>query len=195
MHAALSMSQATHDVTQLLTDWSNGDNKALDRLTPLVYAELRRLANHYLRREQVNHTLQATALVHEAYLRLVDQSVPDWKNRSHFFGVAAKLMRQILVDHARAQRAAKRDGGHQVPFSDTIAIAKDRSADLVELDGALNELERIDARKTRIVELRFFAGLSVEETARVMDLSVATVYRETRMAETWLYRKLSPDPA
>jgi RNA polymerase sigma factor (TIGR02999 family) len=195
MHAAPSMSQATHDVTQLLTDWSNGDNKALDRLTPLVYAELRRLANHYLRREQVNHTLQPTALVHEAYLRLVDQSVPDWKNRSHFFGVAAKLMRQILVDHARGQRAAKRDGGHQVPLSDTIAIAKDRSADLVELDGALNELERIDARKTRIVELRFFAGLSVEETARVMDLSVATVYRETRMAETWLYRKLSPDPA
>jgi RNA polymerase sigma factor (TIGR02999 family) len=189
------MSEPAHQVTQLLADWTNGDRAALDRLTPLVYAELRRLAAGYLRQERAGHTLQPTALVHEAYIRLIDQANPDWKNRSHFFAVAAQLMRQILVDHARLHRAVKRDGGRKVPLSDTMAVIKGRNTDLIELDDALRELEGIDPRKTRIVELRFFAGLTVEETAQAMEVSIATVHRELKVAETWLYRRLNPQTA
>lgn len=185
------LSESSHQVTQLLMAWRDGDDSALNQLTPLVYAELRRLAEGYLRRERPAHTLQATALVHEAYLRLVDQTLPGWNCRSHFFGVAAQIMRQILVDYARHHRAGKRDGGRKVPLLESIAITTDRCADLIALDEALVDLERIDPRKARIVELRFFAGLSVEETAQAMDVSVPTVHREVRMAETWLYHKLT----
>lgn len=189
------MSQPAQEVTQLLVDWKNGDSTALAKLTPLVYAELRRLADYYLRKEAAGHTLQPTALVHEAYLRLVDQSLPDWKNHSHFFGVAAQLMRQILVDHARRRGAIKRDGGRKVMLNENIAIGQGHSVDVIALDSALEELGRIDPRKTKIVELRFFAGLSVEETAQAIEASVATVHRELKMAETWLYRRLNPQTA
>jgi RNA polymerase sigma-70 factor (ECF subfamily) len=189
------MSQPAQEVTQLLVDWKNGDSTALARLTPLVYAELRRLADYYLRKEAAGHTLQPTALVHEAYLRLVDQSLPDWKGHSHFFGVAAQLMRQILVDHARHRGAMKRDGGRKVMLTENMAIGHGHSVDIIALDNALDELGRIDPRKTNIVELRFFAGLTVEETAQALDVSVATVHRELKMAETWMYRRLNPQPA
>jgi len=185
------LTESSQQVTQLLMDWSNGDGEALNKLTPLVYRELHHLAKTYLRQERAEHTLQPTALVHEAYLRLVDQSLPDWKSRSHFFGVAAQLMRQILVDSARERRAAKRDGGRQVTLSDSMAVVENGNLDVIALDEALRELERIDPRKSKIVELRFFAGLTVEETARMIEVSVATVHREIKMAETWLYRRLS----
>ncbi len=142
------MSESAYPVTRLLMDWNNGDSTALDKLTPLVYAELKRLAESYLRKERAGHTLEPTALVHEAYLRLVDQSLPEWKSRSHFFGVAAQLMRQILVDHARRHGAAKRDGGERVTLTDTVAITAHRSIDLLALDDALKELEQVDPRKT-----------------------------------------------
>jgi RNA polymerase sigma-70 factor, ECF subfamily len=186
---------STEQVSRLLMDWSNGDRAALDELTPLVYAELRRLAASYLRQERPDHTLQPTALVHEAYIRLVSQSLPDWKNRSHFFGVAAQLMRQILVDYARRRRSAKRDGGLKISLSPALAGTNNRSDGLIELDAALTDLEHVDPRKARIVELRFFAGLTVDETADAIELSVATVHREIKMAETWLYRRLNPAPA
>ena len=189
------MPDSMEQVSRLLADWSNGDRAALDELTPLVYAELRRLAASYLRQERSDHTLQPTALVHEAYIRLVSQSLPDWKNRSHFFGVAAQLMRQILVDYARQRRSAKRDGGLKIPLSPAFAGTDHRSDGLIELDAALTDLEHVDPRKARIVELRFFAGLTVDETADAIDLSVATVHREVKMAETWLYRRLNPAPA
>jgi RNA polymerase sigma-70 factor, ECF subfamily len=186
------MAGATHNVTQLLDAWSNGDSTALDKLLPLVYSELRHLAQSYLRQERPGHTLQPSALVNEAYLRLVDQSVPDWRNRSHFFGVAAKLMRDILVDHARRHRATKRHGGRKVTLDEAMAKSEDRTADLIALDDALTELQSFDPRKAKMVELRFFVGLSVEETARALDVSVATVHRNIKVAETWLYRKLHP---
>ena len=189
------MPESAERVTRLLIDWSKGDKTALSELTPLVYAELRRLAATYLRQERPDHTLQPTALVHEAYIRLVSQSLPDWKNRSHFFGVAAQLMRQILVDYARQRGSAKRDGGLKIPLSPMLAATNDRGAGLIALDDALNDLERVDPRKARIVELRFFAGLTVDETANVIDVSVATVHREVKLAETWLYRRLNPMPA
>jgi RNA polymerase sigma factor (TIGR02999 family) len=176
-------------------DWNDGDSTALEKLTPLVYSELKRLAEGYLRQERSGHTLEPTALVHEAYIRLVDQSAPNWKSRSHFFGVAAQLMRQILVDSARQFRAAKRGGGHRVTLTEAVAETKAQSVDLIALDDALKELELVDPRKTRIVELRFFAGLTVEETARILDVSDATIHRETKMAETWLYSRLNPQPA
>lgn len=191
MHLDPCVPESAHQITQLLVDWRSGDNAALNKLTPLVYTELRRLAESYLRNERPGHTLQPTALVHEAYLRLVDQSLPGWNCRSHFFGVAGQLMRQILVDSARRHRSTKRGGGRKVPLYESIAISTDRNADLIELDDGLRELERIDPRKARIVELRFFAGLSVEETAQAMDVSVATVHREVKMAETWLYHRLN----
>ena len=186
------MSETSHEVTRLLMDWKSGNKAALDELAPIVYSELRRLAQIYLGRERQGHTLQPTALVHEAYVRLVQQSLPDLESRSHFFGVAAQLMRQILVDHARHRKAAKRDAGHKIPLTETMAIGPDRCADVVALDDALMELERIDARKARIIELRFFGGLDVAETAEAVGASIATIHRETKMAETWLYRRLKP---
>src|SRR6516164_10020843 len=164
----------THEVTRLLADWAKGNEQALDDLTPLVYGELRQLAAAYLRRERLGHTLQPTALVHEAYLRLVDQSTPDWQSRSHFYGVAARVMRQVLVDHARRKQAKKR-AGELVPLEEVVSFQPDRSGDLVALDISLKDLEKLDARKCKAIELRYFAGLSLDEIAQSMNLSVDTV--------------------
>jgi len=175
----------THHVTLLLAQWAKGNQKALDELTPLVYKELRQLAASYLRKERHGHTLQPTALVHEAYLRLVDQSSPNWENRSHFYGVAARLMRQVLVDHARRKQADKR-GGLKVPLEQAVSFHQDRLQDLVAVDIGLTALEKIDPRKCKAVELRYFGGLSMEETAQALDVSAETVRRDLRMAEAWL---------
>jgi RNA polymerase sigma factor (TIGR02999 family) len=180
---------ATHDVTRLLAEWAKGNQQALEDLTPLVYQELRQLAASCLRRERQDHTLQPTAVVHEAYLRLVDQKAPSWQSRSHFFGVAARLMRQILVDHARKKRAGKR-AGQRVSFADTVSFQPERSRDLVALDGGLSALEKLDPRKCRAIELRYFAGLSMDEIAQTLDISPVTVRRELRMAEAWLHHQM-----
>lgn len=181
----------TQEVTQLLVKLSGGDRSALDDLLPLVYDELRRLADRYLRRERSDHTLQATALVNEAYLRLVDQNVP-WQNRAHFFGVAAEMMRRILVDYARERKAAKRgSGGIKLSLDEAINMSDERATDLIALDEALTALAQFDPQKSRIVELRFFAGLSIEETARVLGIGTATVIRQWRMAKAWLYHEVS----
>ena len=181
------------DVTALLKAWSNGERGALERLLPLVYGELRRLAATYMREERVDHTLQPTALVHEAYLRLVGQSV-DWKNRSHFFGIASQMMRRILVDHARRRQTAKRDAPvYRMAQPEEIPEA-DPGPELLALDRALGALETLDARQARIVELRFFGGLGVEETAEVVGVSSATVKREWRTARAWLRREIGPPP-
>ena len=187
------MAELDNQVTRLLLEWGSGDKDVLEQLTPLVYAELRRVAESYLRNERrPDHTLQPTALVHEAYLRLVAQSLPDWNSRAHFYGVAARVMRQVLVDYARQRGAAKRDGGLRVTLSDAGAATPDLNWDVMALENALGELERMDARKTKIIELRYFGGLTVEETAKAAGVSVATVHRELKMAETWLYRRLKP---
>lgn len=178
------------EVTALLRDWSGGDRQALERLMPLVYGELRRLAASYLRRERPDHTLQPTALVNEAYLRLVDQRSVSWANRAHFFGIAAQLMRRILVDHARRRQAAKRAAAYRVTATPAVSPSGDRAPELLALDGALSDLEKLDARQARIVELRFFAGLTVEETAEVTGVSPATVKREWRTARAWLRREI-----
>jgi RNA polymerase sigma-70 factor (ECF subfamily) len=184
--------QPPEGVTQLLVDWSNGDQKALDKLMPLVYSELRRLASNYLRRERAGHTLQPTALVNEAYLKLIDQKTARWQNRAQFFGVAAQLMRRVLVDHARAHQAAKRGGSDQQRLSITSAggLAKGPDLDLLALHEALEELATLDPQQERIVELRFFGGLSIEETAEVLRIGHATVERDWKMARAWLRRKL-----
>lgn len=183
----------TQEVTQLLAKLSDGDRSALDDLLPLVYDELRRLADRYLRRERSDHTLQATALVNEAYLRLVDQNVP-WQNRAHFFGVAAEMMRRILVDHARSHQAQKRgSGGIKLSLDEAINMSDERATDLISLDDALNALAEFDPQKSRIVELRFFAGLSIEETAKVLGIGTATVIRQWKMAKAWLYHEVSKD--
>ncbi len=180
------------DVTQLLIDWKNGSREALDALLPLVYDELRRVARGYLRRERPGQTLQGTAVVHEAYLRLVDQARVKWQNRAHFLGVAAQMIRRILVDHVRAKRAAKRGAGAMtLSLDESIEVAGRRDVDLVSLDDALEELARFDPRQARIVELRYFTGLSIEETAEVLGISPATVKREWAVARAWLYRELS----
>jgi len=185
---------APHPVTRLLIEWRNGDQAALEHLMPLLYGELRDLADCYLRREGPGCTLQPTSLVHEAYLRLMSQHLPDWKSRSHFFGVAAQLMRQILVDRARAHQAEKRGGGRrQVSLEDTANFAPERSRDLIALDDALNGLAALDPRKSKVVELRFFGGLEIDEIAEALDLSVATVGRELRVARAWLYRAMKED--
>lgn len=181
---------ASGQVTRLLHDWTNGDQAALDQLMPLLYNELRRLADSYLRREAPGQTLQPTALVHETYIRLVSQHLPDWRNRSHFFGVAAQLMRQILVDRARAYQAAKRSGGRRISLEDCVSFTPERSADLVALDYALNNLAAIDPRKCKLIELRFFGGLNINEAAQALAISVATVGRELRVARAWLYREM-----
>jgi RNA polymerase sigma factor (TIGR02999 family) len=179
------------DVTRLLSDWSNGDRRALDELLPLVYEELRHLANAYLRRERDGHTLQSTALVHEAFLRLVNQHDVEWRGRAHFFGIAAQMIRRILVDHARGQRAAKRGAGAvRLELSEALVVAQQRDLDLIALDDALGRLATMDERQSRIVELRFFAGLSVEDTAAIMGISTATVKREWSSARAWLFREV-----
>ncbi len=185
------MAQPPLDVSQLLLAWRNGDQQALDQLMPLVYDELRRLAAAYLRREHPGHTLQTTALVHEAYLRLVDQTHADWQNRAQFFGVAAQLMRRILVDHARTQHAAKRGSGAlKLSLNEAAGKTKEKAAEVVALDDALAELAALDPQQSRLVELRYFAGLSIVETAEVLGISPATVKREWNTAKAWLYNQL-----
>jgi len=179
-------------VTELLIDWSNGDKAALDKLMPLVYDELRRLARYYMRRERAGATLQTTALVNEAYLRLIDQKNVRWQNRAHFFGIAAQLMRRILIDSARKRLNSKRGGDvRKVSLDKAEFVARGRNTDLVALDDALTDLEAIDQRKSKVVELRFFGGLNIEETAELMAISPATVQREWSMAKAWLYRELN----
>src|SRR5262245_1127374 len=181
-----------NEVTQLLLAWSQGDRSALDRLIPLVYAELRRLAHRYMGQERPGHTLQTTALVNEAYLRLIDASQVQWQNRAHFFGVSAQLMRRMLVDFARAHRNLKRGGEAQrVSLDEALLAPQETDADLVALDEALTALAAIDPRQARAVELRFFGGLSVEETAEVLQVSPETVHRDWRTAKAWLLRELS----
>jgi RNA polymerase sigma factor (TIGR02999 family) len=181
-------------VTQMLVAWGNGDKSALEKLMPLVYNELHRLAARRLRQEQPDHTIQATALVHEAYLRLIDQRNVRWQNRAHFFGIAAQMMRRILVDYARNQHAVKRGGDrYKVTLDEKIALLEERNLDLVALDDALNLLASIDARKSQLVELRFFAGLTIEETAEVLGISVATAKRDWTMAKVWLYREVKKE--
>jgi len=182
----------TENVTQLLMKWSEGDETALEQLMPLVYSELRRLASNYLRRERQNHTLQPTALVNEAYLKLVDQRKPRWQNRAQFYGVAAQMMRRILVDHARQNKAVKRGGSDQQKLSITSAgqLGEKPDIDLLALHEALEELKTFDSQQERIVELKFFGGLSIEETAEVLGVGHATVERDWKMARAWLRRKL-----
>jgi RNA polymerase sigma factor (TIGR02999 family) len=180
-----------HDMTRLLKAWSGGDRQALDDLLPVVYSEVRKLARSYLRRERPDHTLQATALVNEAYIRLIDQRDVQWQNRAHFFGIAAQIMRRILVDHARMQKAGKRGSGvNPVVLDEALEVASDQHLDFVALDDALNALAELDPRQAKIVELRYFGGLSIEETAEVVQLSPATVKREWAGARTWLRREL-----
>ncbi|MDT5159277.1 MAG: hypothetical protein QOC99_355 [Acidobacteriota bacterium] len=183
------------NVTGLLTDWSNGDQTAYERLVPLVYAELHRLAHHYMSRERGNHTLQTTALVNEAYVRLVDQKKTHWQNRAQFFGICAEMMRRILVDYARQQQYQKRGGGAQrVTLDETAQVAEGKTTDLVALDEALESLAKFDPRKARVVELRFFGGLNVDETAEVMGIHPNTVIRDWSVARSWLYKVVTSQP-
>src|SRR5262249_51168815 len=185
-------SSSTNEVTQLLLAWSDGDQTALEKLTPLVYAELHRLAERYMRRERPGHPLQTTALVNEAYVRLVDLKQVRWRNRAHFFGIAAKLMRHILVDFARARLRAEHGGyKHQVSLDGAALVAKGRSAEFIALDDALQGLAAIDLRKSRIVELRYFGGLNVEETAEVLQISPRKVMSEWNFTRAWLHRELN----
>jgi RNA polymerase sigma factor (TIGR02999 family) len=186
------MSGLPNEVTQLLINWSNGDQAALDELIPLVHGELRRLARHYMARESPGHTLQTSALINEAYIRLVDQQDMPWQNRGHFFGVAAQVMRHVLIDHARRHRYAKRGGGaRKVPLDEAVIVNDKRSEELVALDDALKVLATLDLRKSQIIELRFFGGLSIEETAEVLNISTITVTREWRSAKAWLRREMN----
>lgn len=188
------MSSSSQHVTQLLLDWRNGDKEALDRLMPLVYEELRRMANYYMRNERREHTLQTSALVNEVYLRLVDHENIAWQNRAHFFGVAAQAMRRILVDHARTRNYAKRAGAAKlVSLEEAATVVEERAAELIALDDALQELAKIDLRKSRVVELRYFGGLSVEETAEALGISAITVMRDWNTAKAWLMREMTRD--
>jgi RNA polymerase sigma-70 factor (ECF subfamily) len=179
------------EVSGLLRAWGDGDRAALDRLTPIVYEELRRLASHYMRGERPGHSLQATALVNEAYMRLVDYKGMQWQNRAHFFAVSSQLMRRILVDHARRHNLKRGGGVPHVSFEETAEVGGDRAADLVALDDAMEAMARLDPRKVQVVEMRFFGGLSVEETAEVLKVSPVTVMRDWSTAKAWLYRELS----
>jgi len=182
------------EVTQLLLDWNAGEHDALEKLMPLVYRELRRLAHNYLGKEAAGHTLLTTDLVHEAYLRLVDQHRVRWQNRAHFFGIAATLMRRILVDHARGRRRIKRGAGaQQVSLEETAVVARDSPVNIIALDEALKRLAGLDERKAKVVELRFFGGLEVEEVAEFLKLSSTTVLRDWKMAKAWLHRALSDE--
>jgi RNA polymerase sigma-70 factor (ECF subfamily) len=187
------MSEASpHEVTRLLLAWGNGDATALEKLTPLVHEELRRLARRYMRQENPGHTLQTTALVNEAYLRLVDAGNVHWQNRAHFYAISARLMRRILVAYARRRRFLKRGGAmHRVSLDQAVDVSHERDADLVALDDALTTLAAMDSRQGQVVELRFFGGLSVEETAEVLKVSVETVMRDWKVAKLWLLSQLS----
>ena len=183
-----------HDVTLLLKAWSDGEESALDKLTPLVYAELHRLARRYMAGEHQQHSLQATALLNEAYMRLIDWKDVRWQNRAHFFAVSAQMMRRILVDHARSRRNQKRGGDAcRVTFDEALVFSKEKNPDLLALDAALERLAQLDARKSKVVELRFFGGLSVEEAAEVLKVSPFTVHRDWRLAKSWLHRELSQE--
>ena len=180
------------EVTQLLADLRTGQHQAHEQLFPIVYSELRKIAANYMRRERTDHTLQATALVHEAYMQLVDQTRVTWQNRAHFFGVAAQLMRRILVDHARSQNALKRGGDAQkISLDDSVGLAAGPPVAFDELDEALNRLHELDPNQAKIIELRFFGGLTVEEVSEVIGLSTATIEREWRMAKAWLHNQLT----
>src|SRR5262245_6133151 len=183
---------SSHEVTNLLRAWCEGDQASLEKLTPLVYGELRRLAQKYMRGERPDHTLQATALVHEAYVRLMGASQTSWQNRAHFFAVSAQVMRHILVDFARARRNLKRGGDEKrISLDETLVIAEKQHPDLVALDDALVSLAMVDSRKSRVVELRFFGGLSIEETAEVLKVSPDTVMRDWRLSKLWLLREMN----
>jgi RNA polymerase sigma factor (TIGR02999 family) len=186
---------SAHEVTLMLRAWGEGDQSALEKLTPLVEGELRRLAHHYLKQERSDHTLQTTALINEAWLRLIDWKEVSWQNKAHFFGVSARLMRYILVDFARTRKQQKRGGASpHVQLDEAATVSCDRSDDLVALDDALRALGKHDPRKCQIVELRFFGGLSVNETAEAMRLSPITIIREWNKAKAWLYQELTPEP-
>ena len=185
-------SELQHEVTQILQDWKEGDPEAPDRLLPLVYDEMRRLARIHLAKERPGHTLQPTALVNEAYLRLVDQTRVNWQNRSHFYGIAASMMRRVLVDHARAHATEKRGGGAiRLSIDDVQVPLDERAADFVALDEALKRLSQFDERKSKVVEMRFFGGLNDEEIAEVLGVTTRTVLRDWKKARLWLYRELS----
>jgi RNA polymerase sigma-70 factor (ECF subfamily) len=190
-----TLTRLTSDnLTGLLHQWREGDKAALDRLTPLVYDELRRIAHRYVQRERDGHTLQTTALVNEAYLRLAEQQKVDWQNRAHFFAVTAQVMRHILIDHARRRRYAKHGGEvRRVSIEDAAKMSMQRASELMALDEALDELAKLDQRKSRVVELRYFGGLSLEETADVLEISLMTVRRDWRAAKAWLYRRMKDD--
>jgi len=181
----------TNEVTGLLQQWSDGDTDALEKLTPVIYAELHKIARRYMSRERANHTLQTTELVNEAYMRLIDWKTAKWENRAHFFGVSAQLMRRILVDFARKRPKIKDTEVHKVSLDEAFVVTSEKDEDLVALDEALNELARFDERKSKIVELKFFGGLSVEEIAEVLKVAPITVMREWQKAKAWLYRELS----
>lgn len=185
------MTSSPHQITQLLKDWGGGDETARDQLMPLVYAELHRMAHRHMRKERPGHTLQTSALVHEAYVRLVDQTEVEWRNRAHFYGIAAQMMRRILVDHARARQFAKRGGdARPVSLDEGAIVSAERTAEVVALDEALAGLAAVDQRKSQIVELRFFGGLSIEETAEVLAVSAGTVMRDWTLAKAWLRREM-----
>jgi RNA polymerase sigma factor (TIGR02999 family) len=189
------VSAPPQQVTQLLKQWQEGSNEALEALIPLVYKELKRLAASYLRRERPDHTLQSAALVNEAYLRLVDQNQTRWQNKAHFYGIAAQMMRRILADHARSHNAAKRGAGiPELELDEAVVQAQTRSVDLVGLEEALQKLEKLDPQQGRIVELRFFSGLSIEDTANVLAISPATVKRDWAAARAWLFREVGTRP-
>jgi RNA polymerase sigma factor (TIGR02999 family) len=186
------MEPTPQQVTRLLVAWSGGDEAALEELTPLVYGELRRLAHHYISRERPGHTLQTSALVNEAYVRLVEQKKVDWQCRAHFYGIAARLMRQVLVDYARRRGYAKRGGGaRRVSLDEALAVSEERAAEVVALDEALEGLAKLDPRQGQIVELRFFGGLSIEETAEVLGVSPGTVMADWTVAKAWLRRAIT----
>jgi RNA polymerase sigma factor (TIGR02999 family) len=188
------MTSSPKSVTQLLIEWREGDQTALDRLIPLVYEEMRRLARYYMRRERREHTLQTTALINEAYIRLVEHKGMRWQNRAHFYAVAAQAMRRILVDHARSRNYEKRGGGgHMVELDEAATVAREQAAEMVALDEALNNLAVVDPRQSKVVELRYFGGMNVEETAEVLGVSSVTVMRDWRAAKAWLLREITSD--
>jgi RNA polymerase sigma factor (TIGR02999 family) len=189
------MASSPDEISQLLADWTNGDQSALDKLMPLVYDHLRRMAHHYMSHERPDHTLQTTALVNEAYLRLINQKRAHWQNRAQFFGIAAQIMRRILVDHARSNARTKRGGGgREVSLDEAASLSPTRAADIIALDDALKRLAQNDPRKCQIVELRYFGGLSVEEAAEVLKIAPITVKRDWLVAKAWLHREISNEP-
>lgn len=183
---------AQSEVTNLLDEWKHGDRSAFEKLTPLIYDELRRIAHRYARRERHSHTLQTTALINEAYVRLAGSESPDWQNRQHFFAVTAQVMRHILIDHARRRRALRHGGdGQQVSLSEAEAMTNERATELIALDEALEELAAFDPRKSEVVQLRYFGGLSLEETAEALGVSLMTVRRDWRAAKAWIYKAVN----